>query len=261
MREGAPMLLTLDIGNAVTTLGGFEDERLLFVARMKTDLRKTEDEYAAGMSDILALHGVSRESVNGAILASVVPPLTAVMKRAVSFLFGVTPLVVGPGIKTGIGIHCDDPSSVGADLIAGCVAAHALYGSPSLVIDMGMATNLTLMKKGGIFSGASIMAGVGMGLSALAGETAQLPYVSLESPRAVIGKNTADCMRSGVVYGNASMLDGMIDRVYAELDEEIPVIITGEYAPVILPHLTHAVMADETLVLKGLQLLYRKNKT
>ncbi len=255
------MLLAIDIGNAVITIGGFEGQALRFKTRVAADRAKTEDEYAAGLLGVLLMHGVCREAVEGAVISSVVPPLTPVLKKAIGFLFDVQPLVVGPGVKTGIGIRCDDPASVGADLIAACVAAHTIYTSPALVVDMGLATNLSVMDEKGNFIGVSILPGVMMGLCALAGETAQLPYVSLEAPRSVIGKNTADCMKSGVIFGNASMIDGMIERICAETGRALPVILTGEYAPVILPHLSHAVTHDEDLVLKGLAVLYRKNRS
>ncbi len=255
------MILSVDIGNRDITLGGFENGSLAVVSRMATDTAKTEDEYAAGILQILALHGVGREGIDGAIISSVVPPLNAVIKKAIAFLYGIEPLMVGPGIKTGINIHCDSPSSVGADLVAACVAAHALYGSPSLVIDMGTATNMMVMNGKGAFIGVAIIPGVGVGLDALAKETAQLPQVSLEAPRTIIAKNTADCMRSGVIFGNACMVDGMIDRIREEIGEELPVYATGEFAPLILAHCRHNITQDAHLTLKGLYLLYQKNKS
>ncbi len=253
------MILTIDIGNTNIMLGVFETDTPSFVARISADQTATEDEYAAKILSVLAIRGVGREAIHGAIISSVVPPLNAVIKRAVTFLYGIEPLVVGPGIKTGINIHCDTPSSVGADLICACVAAHTLYGSPSLIIDMGTATKMMVMNTKGTFIGVSIIPGVQMGLSALAEETAQLPKVSLEAPRAIIAKNTADCMRSGVIYGNACMVDGMIDRISTEIKEKLPVYATGEFAQTIIPHCHHEITLDENLVLKGLYLLYQKN--
>ena len=253
------MILTVDIGNTNITLGGFEGDALVFEARLATDAAKTEDEYASMLLQTLALHGVAGESITGAVISSVVPPLTSVMKKAVRFLHGIEALVVGPGIKTGINIHCDNPASVGADLICACVAAHHLYGSPSLVIDMGTATKLMLMNAKGVFNGAVIMPGVSMGMKALASGTAQLPQVGLEAPTCVVGKNTVDCIRSGIVYGNASTVDGMIDRIFEELGEELPVYATGGLSSVIIPHCKHSITLDGQLVLKGLYILYQKN--
>ena len=182
------------------------------------------------------------------------------MKSAVKLIYGIDPLLVGPGIKTGIKIHCDNPSSVGADIICACVATHFIYGSPSLIVDMGTATKMMVMNGEGAFIGVSIIPGVMVSLDALARRTAQLPMVSLEAPKSVIGKNTADCMRSGIVFGNASMVDGMIDRIFEELGSTPPVFATGGLASVITPYCKHKITYDEHLVLKGLNIIYKKNQ-
>ena len=254
------MVLTVDIGNSNINFGAFEENDIKFVARIATDVAKTEYEYAAAMKSAIDIHAVNKGNISGAVISSVVPPLNTVMKKAVKLLFGVESILVGPGIKTGISIHCDTPSSVGADIICACVAAHYIYGSPSLVIDMGTATKMSVMDKNGAFIGTSICAGVLLGLDALAKRTAQLPSVSLEAPKAIIGKNTTDCMRSGVIFGNASMIDGMIDRISEEIGEEIPVYATGGLASVITPYCKHKITFDELLILKGLNIIYSKNK-
>lgn len=254
------MIITIDIGNTSIALGGFEGDNLRFVARLATDPTKTEDEYASKIVNILNLHGVRRENVEGAIISSVVPPLNSVMKNAIDLIYGVEPLMVCPGIKTGIGILCDSPSSVGADLICSCVAANTLYSAPALIIDMGTATKMIVTNKAGAFIGVSIIPGVMMGLDALSDRTAQLPKISLDAPPTVIGKNTVDCMKSGVVFGNASLIDGMIDRINKEVGEELPVVVTGGYASSIVPHCNHKMILDKNLVLKGLNIIYRKNK-
>lgn len=254
------MILAIDIGNTSIALGGFEGDELRFVARLATDPTKTEDEYASKMLNILNLHGVKKENVDGAIISSVVPPLNAIIKNAIDLIYGIEPLMVCPGIKTGIGILCDSPSSVGADLICSCVAANTVYSAPALIIDIGTATKMIVTNKSGAFIGVSIIPGVMMGLNALADGTAQLPKVSLEAPANVIGKNTVDCMKSGIVYGNASLIDGMIDRINKEVGEELPVIVTGGYASAIAPHCNHQMLIDKHLVLKGLNIIYHKNK-
>ena len=253
------MILTVDIGNTNIMFGGFVDDKLEFVARVATDTSKTEDEYASLILSILAAHDVKRTVIKGAIISSVVPPLNSVMKKAVRFLYGVDPLIVGPGIKTGIGIQCDNPASVGSDLICASVAAHFIYGSPALIVDMGTATKMTVVNKKGCFVGVSIIPGVLTGLKALAKGTAQLPLVGLEAPGAVVGKNTVDCIKSGVIYGHASMIDGMIDRINEEVGETLPVYATGGLASVIVGHCKHDIKTDEHLVLKGLNILYKKN--
>lgn len=254
------MILAIDIGNTNIVFGGFLDDKLEFVARIETNVTKTEDEYATKILSVMELHRVQKSEIKGAIISSVVPPLNTIMKKAISFAYGVDAILVGPGIKTGINIHCDNPSSVGADLICACVAAHHIYGSPSLVIDMGTATKMMVVDKTGAFIGVSIIPGVSIGLKALASGTAQLPQISLEAPKSVIGKNTIDCMRSGVVFGNASLIDGMIDRFNEEMGEELKVYATGGLAPTIVSHCKHDITLDADMVLKGLNILYKKNK-
>ncbi|MBR3932619.1 MAG: type III pantothenate kinase [Clostridia bacterium] len=253
------MVLTVDIGNTNIVLGGFVDDKLTFVARIATNANKTEDEYATKIRSILALHQVEKTEVRGAIVSSVVPPLTRVMADALKMVYGITPLLVGPGIKTGINIHCDDPSTVGADLICACVAANTIYGNPCLVIDMGTATKMMLIDNTGTFVGVSIIPGVNIALKALTSGTAQLPQISLEAPKSVIGKNTADCMRSGAVFGNASMIDGMIDRFATETGYDLKLVATGGLSKTIIKHCNHNITLDDDLVLKGLNILYKKN--
>ncbi len=253
------MILTIDIGNTNIVLGGFAGDNLTFVARIATNANKTEDEYATKIRSVLAIHDIDKSKIDGAIISSVVPPLNSVMKRAVKLVYGVEPIMVGPGIKTGIKIHCDNPASVGADLITACVAAHHIYGSPCLVIDMGTATKIMVVDNEGTFIGVSIIPGVGMGLKALASDTAQLPQIGLEAPKSVIGKNTVDCMKSGVVFGNACLIDGMIDRFNEEMGTELPVYATGGLASTIIPHCKHQITLDNDLLLKGLNILYKKN--
>ena len=252
------MILAVDIGNTNIALGGFAGDELSFVVRISTETRKTADEYASKILGVLAAHSIGKKSIKGAIISSVVPPLNPIIKEAVRIVWGIEPLTVGPGVKTGINIHCDNPSSVGADLISACVAVHNLYGSPSLIVDMGTATKMTVVNEKGAFAGVSIMPGVLMGRDSLSENTAQLPKVELEAPRGVVGKNTADSMKSGVIFGNASMIDGMIDRISAEVGEELPVYATGGVAHLIVPHCRHAVKLDENLVLKGLKIIYDK---
>jgi type III pantothenate kinase len=254
------MVLTVDIGNTNITLGLFDGDRSIATARLSTNITGTRDEYAAGLLSVLSLHGVTREQVDGAILSSVVPPLNTVIRDAIGFAFGVDAMVVGPGIKSGINIHCDHPASVGSDLICSCVAVQALYGSPALIVDMGTATKIMVMDKKGTFTGVSIMPGVLMGLRALSDGTAQLPHVSLEGPQTLVAKNTADAMRSGVILGHASLIDGMIDRFCEVLGSSVPVFATGGMAPYVVHHCKHTVTVDEQLVIKGLNIIYHKNK-
>lgn len=252
------MILTLDIGISVINIGGFEGDAPSFVAHIASDTQKTYDEYAVSILSVLALHSVDRSAITGTVMSSVLPELNPVIKKALSFLFGKDPLTVGPGIKTGLSIRCDIPSSVGGDLICASLAAHKLYGSPALIVDIDTATKMTLINSDGAFVGTSILPGVLMGLDALSSSAALLPTVELAPPVRVIGKNTADCMRSGIIYGNASMIDGMIDRIIAE-NAEAQLIITGSQAHILTPYLNHDYILDEHLVLRGLKMIYDKN--
>lgn len=258
-KEATHVILTIDIGNSNITLGGFEGERLLFAVNLSTDTGKTADEYASAILGVLAVRGIVGKTVRGAIIASVVPPLNTVIKEAVRLIWNVEPLTVGPGVKTGLNIHCETPSSVGADLICACVAVHHLYESPALIVDMGTATKMTVLNAKGAFSGVSILPGVLMGLHSLWEHTAQLPKVALESPKTVIGKNTVDSIRSGIIFGNAAMIDGMIDRINEEYKTELAVYATGGLAHMIVPHCKHVIQTDENLILKGLSIIYNKN--
>ncbi len=252
------MILALDIGISVINIGGFEGDALSFVAHIASDTKKTYDEYAVSLLSILSLHSVDRLAVTGTVISSVLPELNPVIKKALAFLFGKEPLTVGPGVKTGLGIRCDIPSSVGGDLICASLAAHQIYSSPSLIVDIDTATKMTLVNSDGAFVGTSILPGILMGLGALSSSAALLPTVEPTAPARVIGKNTADCMRSGVIYGNASMIDGMIDRIFAE-NGEMQVIVTGSQAHLVAPCLGHPFTLDEHLVLRGLYFIYNKN--
>lgn len=254
------MILAIDIGNSNICLGGFDSTELIFTARLSSDIKTTEDEYASRILNTMSVHGVDSKDIDGAIIASVVPTLTSVLSKAVKYISGVEPLVVGPGIKTGVNIRCDIPSSVGADIICACVAVHSIYGSPALIIDFGTATKMIAVNEGCTFVGLSIIPGVMMGLHGLAENAAQLPEVGLDKVTAVIGKNTADCMRSGVIFGNASMIDGMIDRINDELGTELAVYATGRVAQPIVEHCRHSITIDDDLVLEGLNIIYGKNK-
>ena len=252
------MILTLDIGNRAINIGGFRGDAPLFVAHVASDARKTADEYAVSILSVLSLYSVDRGEVAGSIISSVHPEINPALKEALRILFGAEPLVVGPGVKTGLGIRCDMPSSVGGDLICASLAAHRLYGSPALVVDIDTATKMTLVNSDGAFVGTSILPGVLMGLDALSSTASLLPTVELSAPARVIGKNTADCMRSGVIYGNASMIDGMIDRIIAE-NGEARLVLTGSQAHLVAPYLGHTFTLDEHLVLRGLKMIYDKN--
>ena len=253
------MILAVDIGNTNIVLGCIEDDKILFEARMATDLIKTSDQYCAELKTMLSLFEVSPEDIDGSIISSVVPPVLNSFKTAIRKLTGCSALVVGPGIKTGLNIRMDNPSEVGSDLIVAAVAAIAEYGAPLLLVDMGTATTITAIDESGAFVGGCICPGVKISMEALTGRTAQLPGISLDEPRCAIGKNTRDSMRSGIMLGAASMLDGLLDRMEAELGAKVTVVATGGISKFVLPLCRRKIVYDRSLMLKGLKLLYARN--
>lgn len=254
------MILTVDIGNTNITVVGFESSDIVFASRLATCPESTADELALRLVGVLDLYGIARDSVEGVAVSSVVPQLNEAVCCAARFVFGTEAMLVGPGIKSGIGIHCDMPSSVGADIVAAAVAVRSIYGAPALIVDLGTATKFSVIDRHGTFIGTSIAPGVNMGLWALSERTAQLPKIELKLPQSVIARNTADCMRSGVLYGNAAMVDGMIERICEEFGERLDTYATGGMARALVPLCRHQLTLDEYLVPKGLELLYRKNR-
>lgn len=253
------MILAIDIGNTNIVIGKYKGNSLSYVARMMTDAHKSESEYAVNIKSILSLDNDNNETIEGAIISSVVPPLTKIIQSAINMLYCVEALVVGPGIKTGINLQVDNPSQVGADLICACVGAYNKYSSPVLIIDMGTATKIMVVDAHGTFMGVSIAPGVELSLKALSGGTAQLPQISLDAPSRVIAKNTVECMKSGVVFGSASMLDGMIERIEEELSFSTTLVATGGYAKAVVPHCKNKITIDDNLVLDGLCIMYQRN--
>lgn len=253
------MILAIDIGNTNIVLGGLEGEKILFEARMATDLIKTSDQYCAELKNMLALFEVTPEAISGSIISSVVPPVLNSFKTAIRKLTGKACLVVGPGIRTGLNIRMENPAEVGSDLIVAAVAAIAEYGAPLLLVDMGTATTITAVDETGTFVGGCICPGVKISMEALTGRTAQLPGISLDEPQKAIGKNTRDCMRSGIMFGAAAMLDGLLDRMEAELGTPVKVVATGGIARFVIPLCRRELIYDRSLMLKGLGLLYRRN--
>lgn len=254
------MILAIDIGNTNIVLGCIDGQTIVKEARMATEVLKTSDQYCAELKGMLDLLEVRVKSIEGVIISSVVPPVLNSFKTAIVKLTGLTPLVVGPGIKTGLNILLDNPALAGGDLIVGAVAALAEYQPPLLVIDMGTAITITAIDGKGNFLGGSIFPGVKISAEALSGKTAQLPAISLEAPKKAIGRNTVDCMRSGLMMGTAAMLDGMIQRMEEELGAPATVIATGGIARFVLPMCRRQMVYDKDLLLKGLRILYENNR-
>ena len=254
------MILTIDVGNSNVVLGAVQDDQILFEARLRTDATKTSDEYCIDLKMILEVYRVEAAQIEGAIIASVVPQVLNSMKTAVIKLTGKNPLVVGPGLKTGLDIAIDNPSQAGADLVVGCVAALREHKAPMIIIDMGTATTMIVVDKNNAMIGGCIMPGVKISMDALTDRTALLPGLQLDQPKRAIGRNTIDCMRSGLMMGAACMIDGMIDRMEEELGYSTMVIATGGIAKFVLPMCRHEIVYDKDLLVKGLAALYRDNQ-
>ena len=254
------MILAIDIGNSNLVIGILEDDQILFESRLRTDSTKTSDEYCIDLKNILDIYGVDRGSVEGAIIASVVPQVLNSMQTAVKKLTGKNCLVVGPGLKTGLNILIENPSQTGADLVVGSVAALREHKPPMIVVDMGTATTMVVLDKNGALIGGCICPGVKISMDALTERTALLPGLQLDQPKRAIGRNTIECMRSGLMMGSAAMLDGMIDRMERELGYPTTVVATGGIARFVVPMCDHEIFYDKDLILKGLAALYRDNK-
>ena len=254
------MILSIDIGNTNIVVGCIDEEKIYFTERLSTVRTKTELEYAVDLKTVLDIYHIKRTDIEGCIISSVVPQITGIAKLAAEKILKKEVMVLGPGVKTGLNIVMDNPGQLGADLVADAVAGLASYPVPLVVIDMGTATTISVVNSKKQYIGGMIMPGVGISLDALTARASQLSGISIDAPRHIIGKNTIECMKSGVLYSNAAALDGIIDRIEEELGEKTTVIATGGLAKKIVPHCRKEIILDEELLLKGLMLIYRKNK-
>jgi type III pantothenate kinase len=254
------MLLAIDIGNTNILIGGIKDDEIIFKARIATDRTRTSDQYGVEIKNMIEALGAKISDISDCIISSVVPPVFNSVRTGVIKIIGKQPMVVGPGLKTGLNIHVDVPSQVGSDRIVIAVAALAEYQAPLILIDMGTATTIEVVEPDNRYLGGVIFPGVKVSLDALTSRAAQLPGISLDQPKHVIGKNTVDCMRSGTMYGNAAMIDGLVDRMEEELGHRSTIIATGGLARFITPLCKRDIIVEKDLLLKGLNLLYKKNK-
>lgn len=254
------MILAIDIGNTNIVVGGCDNDKIVFVERISTDTSKTELEYVVKFHALIDIYNIKMDAFKGAIISSVVPPLNHIIVTAVKKFFGIDPILVGPGIKTGINILMDNPATVGSDLIVNAVAGMEKYGYPLIMIDMGTATTISVLDDKKNYIGGTIMPGVRVSLDSLVNRTSQLPKIALESPGHAIGKNTIDCMKSGIIMGQAASMDGMIDRIWKELGYKTKVVATGGLASRIIPDCTHDIIIDDELTLIGLNIIYEKNR-
>lgn len=254
------MLLAIDIGNTNITIGGFRGDELCFTARAATDRSLTADQYAVQIKALIGLKCDSEGEIDSAIISSVVPPLTKIAAGALKTLWGIDPLIVGPGVKTGLNILIDDPGQTGADLVAVSVAAKALYPLPNVVCDLGTASTITVLDKDGNMIGGVIYPGIRTSLEALVSNTSLLQLISLEAPSRVIGRSTSECMQSGMIHGAASLLDGMLERIEAELGMPVTAIATGGLSQAVIPNCKRHFEYSENLILLGLKIISDKNR-
>lgn len=253
------MVLAVDIGNSNVVIGCFEGEDIRLLERMSTNRNSTALEYAVLIKTVLELNGLDKVIFEGGIISSVVPAVTNMVKAAIEKLTGKPPLVVGPGLKTGLKILLDNPAQLGSDRVADAVAAISEYPCPLITIDMGTATTISVIDKNQNFIGGVIMPGLRISAESLSSRTSQLPQISLDPPKKAIGRNTIDCMRSGIVLGCAATIDGIIEKIEHELGYPCTVVSTGGHANIVIPYCKRQIIVDEKLLLKGLMILYRKN--
>lgn len=254
------MLLAIDIGNTNIVIGVIRDDEIIFKVRIATDHTRTSDQYGVEIKNMLEAFDVRREDISDCIISSVVPPVFNSVRTGVIKMIGKQPMVVGPGLKTGLDIQVDAPAQVGSDRIVIAVAALAEYQAPLILMDLGTATTVEVVEPPRTYVGGIIFPGVRISLEALTSRAAQLPGISLDKPKSVIGKNTVDCMRSGMMHGTAAMLDGIIERMEEEIGHKATVIATGGMAQFITPLCKREILLEKDLLLKGLNIIYKKNK-
>ena len=255
------MILTVNVGNTYTSIGFAGEDGIAHSSMLPTYHTETAYGYAIKIKQLFDITDIISDTVEGAIISSVVPSLTATVCEAVKLICKTEPLVVGAGIKTGLHIATDDPGTVASDLVANSVAAKEEYPLPAVVVDMGTATTIMALDSSGRYIGGAILPGAGISLEALKEKASLLPRVDISAPKKAISASTSECMRSGIIYGSAGAVDGVLSRFEDELGIKIAsIILTGELAPAFAPYIKHRVIYDADLTLKGLAAIYKKNK-
>jgi len=256
------MLLAIDVGNSNMSVGLFgENKELKFLGSLVTDSKKTADQISMDILNLFFLYGYDIKDVTGSIFCSVVPPINFMLSKALTRLLHVPPMIVGPGVKTGLNIHTEFHNQLGSDIVADAVAAIEKYPCPIIMVDMGTSTTVSYISEKKSYEGGMLYPGVRISLDALSGHAAQLPDISLQRPKCLVGKNTEDCMRSGIVYGTAGMIDGIVERIREEYKlDRVSVVATGGTAPVIVKYCKNEVIYDKYLLMEGLYQIYHKNQ-
>lgn len=254
------MVLAIDIGNTNIVVGCCNGDKIEFMERLTTSHSSTDLEYVVLIKAILDLYGINPNDINGAVISSVVPSVTDVVKEAVKKITKAEPLIIGPGAKTGLSIKTDNPAQLGSDLVVDAVAAINEYGAPVIVFDMGTATTVSVINSKREYLGGMIIPGMMISLNAMVSGTSQLPKISFDKPKKLIGTNTVDCMKSGILYGTAASIDGIIDRIKDEIGD-VTVVATGGLAGTVIPLCRNKIILDDELLIKGLMIIYNKNIT
>ncbi len=253
------MILALDVGNTNIVVGCMDEENIFLECRLSSDRNKTEAEYAVIFKNLLDVYDVDLSKIDGAIISSVVPPITDTLKNAVFTVTGYEPIEVNVKMNHGLKFSMENPE-VGNDLTVVAVAAMDKFKAPMIIFDFGTATTISVIDKEGIFRGVSIFPGVKTAMNALFDNAAQLTAIKIEAPKSSIGTNTIESLQSGAVFGNVAMMDGMIDRIESELGYKTTVLATGGLAKFLVPHSKHDIYCDDSMLLKGLWILYKMNK-
>lgn len=254
------MLLVIDVGNTNIVLGVYKDTELLDHWRISTDRQRTTDEYGVLIRELFYLNDLRADDINAIIISSVVPPVVPTLERMCQRYFGLSPLLIGPGVKTGMDIRYDNPREVGADRIVNAVAAYEKYGGPVIIVDFGTATTFCAVDAKGVYLGGSICPGIGISTEALVQRTAKLPRIELKRTDSVICRNTIESMQAGVFYGFVGQVEGIVSRMRRELDMSARVVATGGLAVVIAPTTKAIDVVEPMLTLEGLRIIYERNR-
>ena len=255
------MLLTIDIGNTNIKYGIYKGKELVVSFRVSSRISRTADEYGSVLVNLLDDRGIKKADVDGIIISSVIPPLNYTICHMCEYFFGITPLMVGPGIKTGLNVKTDNPKEVGADIIVNSVSAFGKYGGPTVVIDFGTATTFDIIDENCSLLGVVIAPGIKTSLEGLVNNTAQLPMIELDAPESVIGKNTKSSMQAGIIFGFAGLVDNIINKIKRKLNKtDLTVVATGGLGEIIAKEVKSITKVDRTLTLDGLRSIYDLNK-
>ncbi|MGE6379363.1 type III pantothenate kinase [Peribacillus muralis] len=254
------MIFVLDVGNTNIVLGVYDEDILKYHWRIETSRHKTEDEYGMVIKSLLQHEGLSFDQFDGIIISSVVPPIMFALERMCKKYFGVKPLIVGPGIKTGLNIKYENPREVGADRIVNAVAGIQEYGSPLIIVDFGTATTYCYINEDKQYMGGAIAPGINISTEALYSKAAKLPRIEISRPDGIIGKNTVSAMQAGILYGYVGQVEGIVNRIKEQSNLEPTVIATGGLATLIANESTVIDIVEPFLTLKGLQLIYKRNR-